>query len=355
MKNQRLHIQATILDTGILNVVQWKPEQRVEMFSLYLKKQFFKWQRTVKTRSHFPFKDHSAVPSVLLLLYLQNSAPYCLHCAWLYVVIWSRPPVFLPSPKSSCSRPPPPRCNAQVSKTRRLLSSFRQGTWCYFFFHIHRYKGWPVWGNTAAACCLRSGTLDVRKRTDCRASFGTVSARLRESKAQWPTFWAASVCMCVCGRACARFLVSMSVRVCPGTVYVRVYMHLPRKMFPPSPVFGNILCFVFVSVCLKKTAFGLNFSPQLSFVSFFLSHTAFVVQRLYFRDYFVFNVSCCVTAPGSAAVSCFYCCFFFVLLFRRHRNALPARIGVGLVTGRNRGQLEELNLLNGQFFGDQLS
>lgn len=71
-------------------------------------------------------------------------------------------------------------------------------------------------------------SLNVRKQPDCRGGFGTVSARLRESKAQWPTFRAACLCVWVGERV--RVSLSMCACVCE-CIYVCDYIHQPRKYF----------------------------------------------------------------------------------------------------------------------------
>lgn len=157
------------------------------------------WKATKNTRSHFLPEDHSAVPSVLL--YLQNSAPYCLHCAWLYSVLWSRPPVFLPQP----SWPPPSRYNAQVSKTRRLPSIIREGKGS--LLHI-KSQLWPF--TVAGKWCLfflRAEAVGLQRRLlDC---FRTLEGE------QGPvTHIQSSLSVCMSGRACARILVSVCVYVC---------------------------------------------------------------------------------------------------------------------------------------------
>lgn len=90
-------------------------------------------------------------------------------------------------------------------------------------------------------------SLSVRKQPDCRGGFGTVSARLRESKAQWPTFRAACLCVWVGERV--RVSLSMCVSVC---VYTCVSTYICRENVSTVAGFGRlpvIDLYVFVVFC----------------------------------------------------------------------------------------------------------
>lgn len=76
--------------------------------------------------------------------------------------------------------------------------------------------------------------LGVRKQPDCRGGFGTVSARLRESKAQWPTFTAACLCVWVGERV--RVSLSMCASVC---VHTCVSTYICRENLSTVAGFGR--------------------------------------------------------------------------------------------------------------------
>lgn len=101
----------------------------------------------------------------------------------------------------------------------------------------------------------------VRKRSDCRGGFGTVSARLRESKAQWPTFRAATVDVYECGRACARNTVTVyvCVRACMCEC-VCVCMYICREnVFYIIRAFRRLfprILMLFGGFCLNPAPFG---------------------------------------------------------------------------------------------------
>lgn len=140
----------------------------------------------------------------------------------------------------------------------------------------------------------------VRKRSDCRGGFGTVSARLRESKAQWPTFRAACVyvyewtsvhadpCQCVC--MCAPRGLSLSLAHC---VYVCVCMctYICRENVSTVAGFKTFLrdrhlCFCGISPgssparMLKAQLSRGVWAPTVTFLGIILSSMSVVAWQL---------------------------------------------------------------------------
>lgn len=121
----------------------------------------------------------------------------------------------------------------------------------------------------------------------------------------------------------------------PVCVCVRVGERVPVGLW--VFVYVRVLCGVCTYICRENVSTIADFrhlsTTDISYLVVFLRGSVparifrysflavFCDQRLYLRDYFVFNVSCCVTAWGSApacyVLDCYSSCFFpqtFVIL-----------------------------------------
>ena len=141
--------------------------------------------------------------------------------------------------------------------------------------------------NSAAVfCCFELGTLRraeadglQRELRDCFRTLegeqGPVTHIQSSQRVCVCVCMCACVCVCVSGRANerARVRVRTSVRVFPGTLYVRVYIHLPRKCSQRRRLRGHFspaaVC-VCVGLCEDTVRFLLFFF-SLSLPPFSLS------------------------------------------------------------------------------------
>lgn len=155
-----------------------------------------------------------------------------------------------------------------------------------------------------SSCRVYTVFFSVRKRSDCSGGFGTVSARFRESKAQWPTFGAASVYVCEWASVCVR----------PRLECVCVCAYICRENVSTVAAFKKR--FSAAEVC-RFIAFCADGHPRGCFLT--VVSRCLMGNRWHFADYFLSYVSCCVTAWGSAPArhwDWYYSCHFFKNLKR---------------------------------------